>query len=150
MVHEAVVIEAFSNATVHVSANHKCRPVFDVLQPNTSTCVQGKCNYATSVGTEVKTISGYGSILELEKITDPTADCYVVESAQTIVCNTKVHLSCDQVVALKQTEFSVLEDRHSYDLVTGAYLKFGEYIHINGTVLRCNVFSQNCTTIHKV
>ena len=74
-----------------------------------STCVQGQCNYAPSVGIEVQTISGYGSLLDLENVTDSTGDCYFDKSDQAIVCNTKVHLSCDQFVALKQTEFSMLD-----------------------------------------
>ena len=147
---ETVVRETCPNATVHVSRNDSCRPVFNVLQANTSTCAQGQCNYATSLDIEVQNFSGSGSLLDLENITDTTPDCYVVESDQAIVCNTKFHLSCNQVVALKQTEFSVLEDGHIHDHVTGAYLKIGEYIHINGTVFRCNVFSKNYTTIHKV
>lgn len=111
-------------------------------------CVRGQCNNFISVDIDVQNVSGYGSLVGLENI-NPTADCYVVKSDQAIVCNANVHLSCDKVVVLKQTEFFVLDDGNIYDHVTVVYLKIGEYVYVNGTVFRCNMSSHRITRFIK-
>ena len=91
----------------------------------------------------------YERASSLEDVDKTTTYCYVVDVDQTIVCNAAVNLSFQRVVALKETEFSVLDDGSICDHVTDIYLKVGEFVHINETVFRRNVFPHNYSTSRK-
>lgn len=81
-----------------------------------------------------------------------TSNCYLVEGAQLLVCNgsDSFPLSCDKVIALEKSEYTVSDDGDIYNRVTGGYLHIEEYFFFNGTVYTCTVLLQNHTTSHVV
>ena len=131
---------------VHISERENCRSLYDV-QRNASKCVDGQCHNSNN---SVNTTSASGLEPSLQNVANPTPDCYLEESSHTIICNRNPYLSCENVVALKQTEFAVFDNGSIYDHVTDDYLTDDEYVYINGTLFRCNVFVQNYTTFHRV
>ena len=139
-------VSCFDN-NVYVPQNKSCRHVYFVVQHTPIIDLQELSKYS---GDSVD--MGSASVREssLEDVDNTTTYCYVVRVDQTIVCNAAVNLSCQIVVALRETEFSVLNDGRIHDNVTDVYLKVGEFVHINESVFRCNVFSQNYSTSRKV
>ena len=131
---------------VHISERENCRRLYDV-QRNASKCVDGQCHNSNN---SVDMTSASGLEPSLQNVANSTPDCYLEESSHTIICNGNPYLSCENVVALKQTEFAVFDNGSIYDHVTDDYLTADEYVYINGTLFRCNVFFQNYTTLHRV
>ena len=139
-------VSCFDN-NVYKPQNKSCRQVYFVVQRTPIIDLQELNNYS---GDSVDMGSAIVRESLLEEVDNTTTYCYVVHGDQTIVCNSEVNLSCKIVVALRETEFSVLNDGRIHDHVTDVYLKVGEFVHMNETVFRCNVFSQNYSTSRKV
>ena len=127
--------------------NKSCIPVYFVVQRTPIIDLQELNNYSSD-----SVDMGSASVREssLEDVDNTMTYCYSLPVDQTIVCNAAVNLSCQIVVALRETEFSVLNDGRIHYNVADVYLKVGEFIHINETAFRCKFFSKHYSTSRKV